>query len=75
MGPLDRTLKQHREEQRSDGPDSAAEATAPLPAFAADGTDLTVIRWMLAMSPEDRLRWLQTHMRGVADLRRGQSDA
>ena len=45
-----------------------------LPAFAGDGTDLTVIRWMLAMSPEDRLRWLQTHMRGVAVLRRDQPD-
>jgi len=51
MGPLDRTLKRNREEQQSDGPDSAAAATAPLPAFAEDGTDLTVIRWMLAMSP------------------------
>ena len=72
---VDRTLKRNWEEQQSDGPDSAAAATAPLPSFAADGTDLTVIRWMLAMSPEDRLRWLQTHMRGVAELRRGQSDA
>lgn len=42
------------------------------PVFAADGTDLTVIRWMLAMSPEERLRWLQSHMRAVARIRREQ---
>ena len=41
-----------------------------LPAFAEDGTDLTVIRWMLALSPEERLRWLQSHMQAVATLTR-----
>ena len=68
-------MKDHRTEQPSDSPDSSVEATANEPAFAADGTDLTVIRWMLAMSPEERLRWLQTHMRGVAAFRRVQSNA
>ena len=46
-----------------------------LPAFADDGTDLTVIRWMLAMLPEERLRWLQCHMQAVTTLRRDQFSA
>ena len=46
-----------------------------LPAFADDGTDLTVIRWMLAMLPEERLRWLQSHMQAVATLGRDQPSA
>lgn len=43
------------------------------PAFADDGTDLTVIRWMLALSVEERLAWLQTHMQAVAALRRDET--
>ena|SRR6185295_7014387 len=42
-----------------------------LPVFAEDGTDLTVIRWMLAMNPDERLRWLQATMQAVAELTRG----
>ena len=40
------------------------------PLFAEDGTDLTVIRWMLAMSVEERLAWLQAHLQSVAAMRR-----
>ena len=42
------------------------------PVFAPDGTDLTVIRWMLEMSPEQRIQWLQSHLRAVATIRRDQ---
>ncbi len=45
---------------------------AKLPSLADDGTDLTVIRWMLAMSADERLAWLQAHMRSVAAIRRDQ---
>jgi len=55
------------------GPDERAHAgesahASGLPVFADDGTDLTVIRWMLGLSPDDRLRWLQNHMRAVARI-------
>lgn len=45
-----------------------------LPAFAEDGTDLTVIRWMLDKTPEERLRWLQAHMQAVMKVRRARTD-
>jgi hypothetical protein len=32
------------------------------PIYAPDGTDLTLIRWMLAMSPAERLATLQSHL-------------
>ena len=55
----------------TDGRREATDANGD-PAFAADGTDLTVIRWMLAMSPDDRLTWLENHMRAVTSFRRVQ---
>ena len=55
---------------------SAAEQThVQAEAFAEDGTDLTVIRWMLELTPEERLQWLQTHMQGVASLVRDETDS
>lgn len=50
-------------------PDPAA------PAFAEDGTDLTVIRWMLSKSPEQRLAWLQSHVEAVLAIRRDDAGA
>jgi len=47
-------------------PDLAAPEPPP---FADDGTDLTVIRWMLDKTPEERLRWLQAHMQAVMKAR------
>ncbi len=35
---------------------------APLPLVNADGVDLTLIRWTLALSPLERLRVLQGHI-------------
>lgn len=46
-----------------------------LPVFAEDGTDLTVIRWMLAMSPEQRLRCLQMTMQAVNRFSRAEPHA
>lgn len=39
-------------------------ASAP----AADGVDVTLIRWMLAMTPEERLRTLQSMVRSLTRL-------
>ena len=40
--------------------------------FAEDGTDLTLVRWMLSLTPEERLRVLQNNVNSVLRLRRVQ---
>lgn len=35
-----------------------------------DGVDLTLIRWMLSLTPKQRLLTLQQHVRSVMELRR-----
>lgn len=44
---------------------------APLanPAYSEDGVDLTLIRWMLSLTPAERLDVLQQHVRSVMRLR------
>jgi hypothetical protein len=44
-------------------------ATEPLPAFSEDGVDLTLIRWMLSLTVEERLQILEDHAAFVSDLR------
>jgi hypothetical protein len=39
--------------------------------FSADGVDLTLIRWMLSLTPWQRLQVLQDHVNTVMRLRRG----
>jgi len=47
----------------------------PLPyvidesATASDGTDLTLVRWMLSLSPTERLRVLEEHVRAIEEIR------
>jgi len=55
-------------------PDSKAVREAPperpqRPTHAADGTDLTLIRWMLSLSHAERLQVLQSGARSLALLR------
>ena len=33
-----------------------------------DGVDLTLVRWMLALTPEERLRVLQEHQTALAEI-------
>ncbi|MGH9447685.1 MAG: hypothetical protein ACRD3O_18440 [Terriglobia bacterium] len=42
-----------------------------LPTHSEDGVDLTLIRWMLAMTPAERLRTLQRTVQSILRLRRG----
>jgi hypothetical protein len=54
-----RTWRQNEWVRRNDlilPPDAPAETE---PAYAEDGVDLTLIRWMLSLTPEERLRVLQ----------------
>src|SRR5262249_8631269 len=42
---------------------------AARPAYSEDGVDLTLIRWMLSLTPGERLRVLQQHVRAIQKLR------
>lgn len=39
------------------------------PTHSPDGVDLTLIRWMLSLTPAERLEVLQQHIRTIARLR------
>ncbi len=40
-----------------------------LPSFAEDGTDLTLIRWMLSLTPLQRLQALQDRIDSIEGIR------
>ncbi len=44
-------------------------APSASPAYSVDGVDLTLIRWMLSLTPAERLDVLQQHLRSVLRLR------
>ncbi len=46
-----------------------ARAARPELARSEDGVDLTLIRWMLSLTPAQRLRALQSHVRSILRLR------
>jgi hypothetical protein len=39
--------------------------------FGTDGVDVTLIRWMLSLTPMERLRVLQDHVNAVMKFRNG----
>lgn len=39
------------------------------PIYGKDGVDLTLIRWMLSMTPTERLQVLQQNIRSIMRLR------
>jgi len=39
------------------------------PAYSEDGVDLTLIRWMLSLTPAQRLQVLQQNANAIAELR------
>jgi hypothetical protein len=40
-----------------------------------DGVDLTLIRWMLSLTPEERLEVLQANVRSILSLREEETEA
>ncbi len=42
---------------------------AEKPSHSEDGVDLTLIRWMLSLTPAERLEVLQQHIWAIASLR------
>jgi hypothetical protein len=45
----------------------------PRPTHSEDGVDLTLIRWMLSLTPRERLETLQNTIRSIERLRHVQS--
>jgi hypothetical protein len=41
----------------------------PLPEYSDDGVDLTLVRWMLSLTPAERLQVLQKHINRVRAIR------
>ena len=46
------------------------EQEAPAPEYNEDGVDLSLIRWMLSLTPAERLDVLQNHPRNTGPLLR-----
>ena len=44
---------------------------ADFPAYSEDGVDLTLIRWMLSLTPAERLEVLQGFADSLAEIRAG----
>ncbi|MFN8009336.1 MAG: hypothetical protein U0V70_20370 [Terriglobia bacterium] len=47
-------------------------APTEKPAYSEDGVDLTLIRWMLSLTPAERLQVLQEQVKSILRLRDGQ---
>ncbi len=54
--------------------DDPAPVTEPRQSHSADGVDLTLIRWMLSLTPAERLRVVEANGRALSTLRRGRGD-
>ena len=54
---------------------AADRAGAPTaePTHSPDGVDLTLIRWMLSLTPRERIEVLQNNVRSILRLRGEQS--
>lgn len=42
---------------------------APLPEYSEDGVDLSLIRWMLSLTPAERLRFLEERIHDILYIR------
>jgi hypothetical protein len=51
-----------------------ADSEAPVPDYSADGVDLSLIRWMLSLTPAERLQFLEERneeIRAIRELNAG----
>jgi len=60
-------------DNRTGSGDNACPVERSGQAFAPDGVDLTLIRWMLSLSPGERLAALQGAVRSILRLRHARS--
>ena len=49
--------------------DSNLAEPAPLPDYSEDGVDLTLIRWMLSLTPAERLQFLEERINEIMTIR------
>ena len=47
----------------------AAPDPAPLPDYGDDGVDLSLIRWMLSLTPAERLQFHEQHLNDILAIR------
>ena len=47
----------------------AANDETSLTDYSPDGVDLTLIRWMLSLTPAERLAFLEDHLQAVVSTR------
>ena len=45
------------------------------PPYSEDGVDLTLIRWMLSLTPAERLEVLQSSVNSILDIRERNAQA
>lgn len=61
------------ESDRLDSLYEQRQITEILPTHSDDGIDLTLIRWMLSMTPAERLQTLQQNIASLWSLRGGKA--
>lgn len=49
--------------------DSNVDDRSPLIDYSEDGVDLTLIRWMLSLTPRERLQFLETRINDIQAIR------
>ncbi|HWQ53097.1 MAG TPA: hypothetical protein VN442_05395 [Bryobacteraceae bacterium] len=42
---------------------------APAPEYSEDGVDLSLVRWMLSLTPLERLRFLEERINDILEIR------
>ena len=60
-------------ERRNHIEDSSVHPEGQLEEYSDDGVDLTLIRWMLSLSPAERLRALEQNVSAILRLRSGRN--
>ena len=45
------------------------EFEAPAQDYSEDGVDLSLLRWMLSLTPQQRLQALEEHLNGILEIR------
>jgi hypothetical protein len=49
--------------------ESQPEFPAPSPDYSEDGVDLSLVRWMLSLTPAERLQFLYDHIQAIEAIR------
>ena len=47
-----------------------ADFPPPTPEYSEDGVDLSLVRWMLSLTPAERVRFLDEHVQTIEAIRK-----